>query len=154
TWEAIGQFAQGIENVAASQDVPHLYGVVLSDGHAAVTSDGTTWTTSAVQLGIGPATNQRLRGATSLAFPPGGNGDVYVVSSNAPTLDNGATVPDSIGHLFITRDRGTTFTPLSGSGLPNVPVEVVRYDPGDAQTLYAGTEIGVYRTADGGATWN
>jgi len=151
SWQMIGAFLQGIENVAASQDVPYLYGVVLANGHAAVTSDGMTWTTSAAQLGTG---SQHLRGATSMAFPPGGNGDVYAVSSNIPTLDSGAEVPDEVGHLFLTRDRGMTFMPLHGTGLPNVPIEVVKFDPGDAQTIYAGTEIGVYRTTDAGATWS
>jgi len=155
TWQSIGSFGATIENVAASQTIPHLYGAVFGNGHAAVSSDGTSWTMSGAQLGVGAAISQRMRGATSIAFPPsGGNpGDVYVVSSNAPTLDDGRPVPDSIGRLFITRNRGSSFAPLSGSGLPNVPIEVVRYDPGDAMTLYAGTEIGVYRSADGGATW-
>jgi hypothetical protein len=39
------------------------------------------------------------------------------------------------------------------SALPNVPINVVKVDPGDSQTIYAGTEIGLYRSIDGGATW-
>ena len=148
TWESIGQFQNGIENVAASPDVPHVYGALIYDGHAAVTSDGgATWTMS-VPIGVG---TRRMYPATTLAFPPGDNGDVYVVGSNAPTLTDGTPVPDDVGHLFATSDRGRTFRPLLG--LPNVPVEVVKYDPRDAQTIYAGTEIGVYRSQDGGATW-
>jgi len=36
-----------------------------------------------------------------------------------------------------------------------VPVDVVRYDPRDLtnNTIYVGTDIGVYRTTDGGQTW-
>ena len=148
TWTSIGQFNNGIENVAASPDVPQVYAALLYSGQAAVTSDGgTTWTTS-VPIGVG---TRRMYPATTLAFPPGGHGDVYVVGSNAPTLTDGTPVPDDVGHLFATPDRGRTFRPLLG--LPNVPVEVVKYDPGDAQTIYAGTEIGVYRSQDGGATW-
>jgi uncharacterized protein (TIGR03382 family) len=43
----------------------------------------------------------------------------------------------------------------SGDDLPNVPINVVRYDLGDAagQTLYVGTDIGLYATRDEGATW-
>jgi hypothetical protein len=50
--------------------------------------------------------------------------------------------------------------PLKGNGtgfdLPNVPTSVVRYDPGDLtnNTLYAGTDLGIYRTTDGGQTWH
>ena len=45
---------------------------------------------------------------------------------------------------------------MHGSGataLPNVPINVVKVDPGDNQTIYAGTEIGLYRSIDGGASW-
>jgi len=39
------------------------------------------------------------------------------------------------------------------TALPNVPINVVKIDPGDNQTLYVGTEIGLYRSIDGGASW-
>ena len=45
---------------------------------------------------------------------------------------------------------------VHGSGataLPNVPINVVKVDPGDSQTIYVGTEIGLYRSIDGGASW-
>jgi hypothetical protein len=105
-----------------------------------------------------------LRSASTIAFPavtpPGKNdGDVYVGASQAWTLDDDSLVPDTMGHIFKTVDGGATFTPLHGNGigqdLPNVPIYVVRYDPGDASgnVLYAGTSVGAYRTVDGGQTW-
>ena len=43
----------------------------------------------------------------------------------------------------------------SGAGaLPNVPINVVKVDPGDNQTIYVGTEVGLYRSIDGGANWS
>jgi hypothetical protein len=48
---------------------------------------------------------------------------------------------------------GALCTPTS-SGIPEaVPVNVVKVDPGDSNTIYAGTEIGLYRSTDGGATF-
>src|SRR5205823_12710735 len=73
--------------------------------------------------------------------------------------DNITPVPDAVGHLFLTTDGGNTWTTFHGDGsggvLPNIGVEVVRFDPGDAtdKTIYAGTDIGLYRTTDGGKTW-
>lgn len=47
-----------------------------------------------------------------------------------------------------------TFTPLQ-SGLPDLPVTRVYVDPRDPSrsTLYAATHVGVYRTTNGGASW-
>jgi hypothetical protein len=38
--------------------------------------------------------------------------------------------------------------------LPAVGVNVVKVDPDDHTTLYAGTQIGLYRSLDSGATWS
>ena len=56
-----------------------------------------------------------------------------------------------MGHVFrSTNARAGAATTWSaqgaaGSGLPYVPVNVIRVDPGDQNTVYAGTEIGLYR---------
>ncbi len=39
------------------------------------------------------------------------------------------------------------------SGLPQVPVSAFVIDPQDSNALYAGTDIGVYQSLDGGANW-
>ena len=64
------------------------------------------------------------------------------------------------GHVFLTKDGGATWTPLHGNGtgfdLPNVRTYVVRFDPSDPtdQTLYAGTDLGFFRSTDLGETWS
>jgi hypothetical protein len=40
------------------------------------------------------------------------------------------------------------------NGLPDVPVSGFAVDPVNSQVLYAGTDIGVYISHDGGANWN
>ena len=142
----------------ASQNIAGLWGASTT-GINVISSDfGSNWTLS----GRPSAGVFRL---SSLAFPittpPGKNpGDVYLVSAADWTDDRtGALVSASVGHLFITADRGATFSPYHGNGssdLPNVPVLVVRFDPGDAtnRTIYAGTDLGMYRSTDAGATWS
>lgn len=40
------------------------------------------------------------------------------------------------------------------SNLPDIPVNALVIDPDDVNTLYIGTDIGVYRTTDAGASWS
>jgi len=42
----------------------------------------------------------------------------------------------------------------SSSGVPDVPVDSLVVDPQNSNNVYAGTDIGVYASTDGGATWN
>src|SRR5215472_2718776 len=42
----------------------------------------------------------------------------------------------------------------ASTGLPNVPVNAFAVDPTSPTLLYAGTDIGVFNSTDGGATWN
>jgi hypothetical protein len=49
-----------------------------------------------------------------------------------------------------------TFSDISGMApnrLPDVPLNSLQIDPGNAQTMYVGSDIGVFRTTDGGANW-
>jgi photosystem II stability/assembly factor-like uncharacterized protein len=67
--------------------------------------------------------------------------------------------PADFGHVLRTRDGGLTWESLGVQGaltdrLPAVGVNVVKVDPNDPATLYAGTELGLYRSTDSGATWS
>lgn len=41
----------------------------------------------------------------------------------------------------------------AGSGIPDNPVDVVIVDPQNPNTIYAGTDVGVFRSTDGGEGW-
>ena len=58
-------------------------------------------------------------------------------------------------HIFKTTNLNNatpTWTP-AGNGIPDVPVSAFVVDPQDSNRLYAGTDIGVYQSTDGGANW-
>ena len=62
-----------------------------------------------------------------------------------------------VDHIFRTIDGGASWASIDGIGLtgvPDVPVHWLSVRPSDPTALYAGTEIGVFASDDGGATWN
>ncbi len=65
----------------------------------------------------------------------------------------------NVGHVWKSTNSGQTWTDISGSGanaLPNSPTHSVAVSPADAtgNTIYVGTEIGVFVTTDGGTNWS
>jgi hypothetical protein len=54
--------------------------------------------------------------------------------------------------LYGTTTGGTTWTAL-GNGLPDIPANTVVIDPLNTQRLFVGTDIGVYESTDGGASF-
>lgn len=72
--------------------------------------------------------------------------------------DNHQTVYVGFGgysnqNLWRTINGGTNWTSI-GTGLPPSPVRSIQRHPGNANMLYAGTEVGIFASDDGGATWN
>jgi photosystem II stability/assembly factor-like uncharacterized protein len=49
---------------------------------------------------------------------------------------------------------GTVTWSPAGNGIPNIPVNAFAIDAGNPNNVFAGTDIGVYNSTDGGATWN
>lgn len=67
---------------------------------------------------------------------------------------NGFGVPAG-QHVWKTTNfmSGAPVWVASGNGIPDVPVNSFAVDPQMVTSLYAGTDIGVYQSTDGGATW-
>jgi len=58
----------------------------------------------------------------------------------------------TLSSLYDENSLAPTWT-AANSGLPAVPVNAFVVDPLDSNRLYAGTDIGVYNSIDGGANW-
>jgi hypothetical protein len=50
-------------------------------------------------------------------------------------------------------DTGPVVWAPAGNGIPDTPVNSFVIDPQNTNTLYAGTDIGVFKSGDGGANW-
>ena len=122
-----------------------------------VTADGGTHWWESPKMASSTASNF-LQLATVAFDPSDTTGSTVWVGSKATTLSDGAALVAGTGHLFKCTAMGT-LTPSCvprSAGLPEaVPVNVVKLDPGDAtgNTIYAGTEIGMYRSTDGGGSF-
>ena len=106
-----------------------------------------------------------LTDVTSASFPPVNPADPTrkpigraVIdpnsSSTAYVTFNHYTVPSG-QHVFKTTNLNTASPTwvAAGNGIPDVPVNAFVIDPQDSNALFAGTDIGVYQSIDGGANW-
>ena len=83
---------------------------------------------------------------------------VHVDPSNSNTIYLGAPA----GGIWKSTDNGSTWTPLTDE-LPQIGVSGIAVDYSDSNTIYIATgdkdagdsySVGVYKSTDGGATWN
>ncbi|NPA26703.1 MAG: hypothetical protein GXO36_03785, partial [Chloroflexi bacterium] len=64
-------------------------------------------------------------------------------------------VGSDLSGVYLSWDQGRTWQPIGAAqGLTETHVSGVGVDPEDADILYAGTEAGIFRTADRGASWH
>ena len=82
-------------------------------------------------------------------FDPSNKNTAYIALGG---YFGGTTVAQS--HIWKIANLNTTpaVTALN-SGLPDIPVNAFAIDPDDGNNLFAGTDIGVYGSSDGGANW-
>lgn len=159
-------------DVHAHPKAAGVYGATGTAGSVFSSADGGgNWTAGRV-LGTNGGRALGIKGATQISFDPGDNtGAGFLVASNSAFVFDTTSanvknppvqaVPDDFGHLFKTTDRGLTWTSVTGGGaiprggnvntqLPNAPIEAVKFDPNDRQTVYVGTWIGLYKSTNGG----
>ena len=87
------------------------------------------------------------RFVTDIALDPNNPQRAYVTYSGF-----NLSTPTAPGHVFRTDDLGGNWRDISGN-LPDAPVTSIALDPFRADTVYIGSDLGVFQTTDGGATW-
>jgi hypothetical protein len=111
------------------------HGDILSSRDALAATSATSW----------PSARPREGWVTSLAFDPRDANVQYATYGNF----GGA-------HVFKSINGGQTWTSIDGSGatgLPDIPTHTIVVDPDNNARLYLGTDLGVFVSTDGGATW-
>jgi hypothetical protein len=133
--------------------------MTTSDANVQVDGDhpaGATW--KDVTANLSPLVLPRYTQATGIAIDPEDSATAYLSVS-------GFTAATQMGHVFVTHDAGMTWAQVDGNpsnqipppanALPDIPVLRILVDGTDitGNTILAGTDIGVFRSVDGGADW-
>ncbi|MCU1305772.1 MAG: glycosyl hydrolase, partial [Acidobacteriaceae bacterium] len=152
TWSAIsGDLTGGsstISNMAvAPGDINTMYaatrdGKIWKGTGLTTVNCASTLTCFTQVTGTGLIAARRIN---AVAISPTDPNTVYVGQS-------GFSSP-STQHISMTTTGGNTWTDISNN-LPNAPVNDIVVDPDIANTIYAATDIGVFRSQDNGATWS
>lgn len=105
-------------------------------------ADSPTWTTIDDNSAANPLPNRYI---TRILVDPSDNNKVYVSLGGF-----------SEKNLWMTTNGGTSWVARTGTGaniLPQAPIRAIARHPDNANTLYVGTEVGIFSSADGGLTW-
>jgi photosystem II stability/assembly factor-like uncharacterized protein len=136
-----------IVTIGESPVVPGILWAGTDDGNVQVSRDGgANWTNVAKNV---PVLAEK-------------SGELYHITRVEPSHFDAATCYLAVdGHRFddlkpyvyVTRDYGQTWTPVTGNLPAWGDVNVVREDPKNRNLLYAGTEFGLYVSLDSGKEW-
>jgi len=132
--------------IISVNESPAKAGVIWAgtdDGNLQLTTDGGKNWSNVIKNVSGLTANSPV----SHVEPSAKNADVAYVSFDRHMLD------DYKPYVFKTSDGGKSFTNITGNLPAQAYVHALKEDPKNSNLLYAGTELGLYATYDGGKTW-
>lgn len=112
-------------------------GSIFSSKNALNTNSSTQWTEA-----------QPVPGGfvSSLAYDPGNKQVVYATYSTF-----------GVRHIWKSTDAGKSWRAIDklgkANGIPDIPVHSIVVEPGRSKRLYAGTDLGIFVSNDGGNSW-
>jgi hypothetical protein len=154
----ISVWPQPMLGVISHPRITNHYAAV-SGGRVYVTTDGgVNWYES--QRAFSTTTTNFLP-LTTVAFDPNdtsGN-TVWAGSASTRLRNASARLPAGTPHLYKCMSAASANATCTGKSMGSgvldfVPVNIVKVDPGDSNAIYVGTEIGLYRSANGGTTFS
>ena len=143
-WQYNASWGPPIKISLADPDVVWTGNRINSDSRICVSTDG------ALSFSHTRPYDETVTGVvTGLATHPYDPNTAYVIFSQK-----------SVPKILMTNDLGQTWKDISGygpgstsTGFPDVAVYSLLVMPWDTDVIWAGTEIGIFETLDGGETW-
>ena len=127
-----------VSTIAVSPVNPEIVMAGTDDGHVHIsTNGGGSW--SEISEGL------PIRWITRVACDPFDENTVYVTVS-------GFRWDEPEAHVFKSDDLGQSWVSIS-SNLPDIPVNVIDFDPDYSGRIFVGTDAGVFYTKNGGESW-
>lgn len=128
-----------ITTLASAPSDTNVVYVGTDDGNVWVTlNGGTSWMKISTSLPV--------RWITRVAVDPNDALTAYVTLS-------GYRYDEYLPHVFRTTNAGVSWLDIS-SNLPDAPVNDIIVDPDSTQSLYVGTDVGVFISENSGSIWN
>ncbi|MBK9206874.1 MAG: S-layer homology domain-containing protein [Anaerolineales bacterium] len=147
-WYVIKAPTTGNSNISAIVVAPGNSDIIWvghNNGDVYVTTNGTSATPTWAQVDSNsPGLPDRY--VTRIAVDKNNTSKAYVTF--------GGFNPDNV---WVTTNGGSTWTDSAGSGLtglPYLPVRSLVIHPFNSNWIYIGTELGIFTSVDGGATWD
>jgi hypothetical protein len=141
---------QAITTIAIAPTDDNVRIAGTRNGHVFATTTGSNVLADITAPGMPPPnpSDPNARRAVARAKIDPTNANVAYVTFGGYTVPAGQ-------HVWKTTNLagGAGSWVASGNGIPDVPVNAFVIDPANTQILYAGTDIGVFASTDGGANW-
>ncbi|MCU1286718.1 MAG: hypothetical protein JWO13_3068 [Acidobacteriales bacterium] len=147
TWQRASDVTPGnglVSSLAVAPGNPNLVILGMSDGYILRQTNGLT-SNSSTNVDYAFPRNGFV---SSIAFDPKNQNVVYATYSTFGV--------DHAAHVYKSADAGSTWNQSDGVGdgaIPDVPVHSIAVDPNVTSRLYAGTDVGVFVSLDGGQSW-
>lgn len=138
TWDIISNIPN-VKAIAISKSNPSTvyastYSFSGSDAFYVSYDGGDNWDTTASTFGWG---------VTDVEADPNNYGTLYA------TRNSGVK---GLSHVYKSINHGASWISI-GKGLPDVSTNTITVNPFNSNTVYVGTDIGVYMSDDAGLTW-
>lgn len=156
-WSAISTDLTGDGPGSVGSFLSSISAIAIAKTNSAVIYIGTSGTGSSARIQVTTNTGTLWTNVTAAPLPNRYVTRIVVDPVNADrawAIYSGynSSTPGTPGHVFLTTNRGTSWTNASGN-LPDIPANAGVVNPANQNNLIIGTDLGIFETTDGGSTW-